>query len=61
MLHVAHSMNRREFLSQAEMLAVGVAMLPRQDVFAQQQMDLLEFSAIAAIAAMQKGELKAED
>jgi Asp-tRNA(Asn)/Glu-tRNA(Gln) amidotransferase A subunit family amidase len=54
-------MNRREFLSQSMMLVAGATMIPGQDAPAQKQTNLFELNAVAAVAAMQKGELKAED
>jgi indoleacetamide hydrolase len=54
-------MNRREFLTQSTMLAAGAAMLPARGACQQKKMNLLELSAVAAVAAMKKGELKAED
>ena len=61
---MAIDMNRRAFLTQTTMLATGAvvsAMLPGRDARAQRQTNLLELSAVAAITAMQRGELKAED
>jgi Asp-tRNA(Asn)/Glu-tRNA(Gln) amidotransferase A subunit family amidase len=56
---------RRAFLTQSTMLAVGAAFsaaLPDDRAApAQRQTGLLELSAVAAIAAMKKGEIRAED
>jgi mandelamide amidase len=57
-------MNRRKFLTQSTMLAGGAvvsAILPGRGACQQKKTNLLELSAVAAVAAMQKGEIKAED
>lgn len=61
---MAINMKRRAFLTQSTKLAAGAvvsAVMSGRGAHGQGKTNLLELSAAAAIAAMQKGELKVED
>lgn len=61
---MATDITRREFLAKASALAVGTAVstvLPCRAARTQTRTNLSELSAVAAVAAMQRGEIKAED